>query len=236
MASKNYRAEVVLYNGYFDCNDKLKPSAIFMLFQDIASIHGEEMGVGFEAMVKSGYYWVVTRVKYDVLIQPQVYEKVIIETWPHAPGRVDFDRDFLITNTSGEVLIKGTSKWCIISTETRKLVPISNINYLTEFDSKINYEERFLRTPSVENFGTPVFTHKVTYNEIDHNKHLNNTHYADYVFNAVCGKLSSHVEISFIAECKLGDEIEVFKMKNESGETLISGYVNGEIKFSAMVK
>lgn len=221
----------------FDYKDNLLPSAILGLFQDIASVHGELIGVGFETMVKKGMYWVTIRTKYDVLSQTKPYQQVIVETWPHIKGRVDFDRDYLVKDLSGNTLIKGTSKWCVISTTTRKLVLPTAVEYPKdlEYETKVNYEDRFTKTEAVQPKEKPDFKHIVLLSEIDHNKHLNNVHYAEYVFNSLTGADLTHMQINYIAECKLGEEIYIYTNTTEEGH-FVSGYVNNELKFSAFAK
>lgn len=232
-----YSETVKLLPSQFDLNDNLLPSAILGLFQDVASIHGELIGVGFETMFKKGMYWVTIRTKYDVISQPKSYQQVIVETWPHIKGKVDFDRDYLIKDMSGKTLVKGTSKWCVISTETRKLVLPTMVDYPKdlEYEIKVNYEDKFAKTEAVLQKEKPDFEHVVLLNEIDHNKHLNNVHYAEYVFNALGVENLTHMQINYIAECKLGDNIYIYT-NTKNNEHFVSGYVNGEIKFSAFAK
>ena len=109
-----HKTNITLYNSYFDLNDALTPKSILNIFQDVASVHAEEIGVGYSDMLAKNLYWVLSRVKFDIIKQPTPNQTVIVETWPLEKGRIDFDRDFLITSTDGEVLIKGTSKWCVI--------------------------------------------------------------------------------------------------------------------------
>lgn len=228
--------KIKLLNSNFDLNDRLKPTSIFELFQDVACVHGEQMGVGFEEMLEKKLFWVVSRVKYDVLIDPKVYQDVIIETWYHKKGRIDFDRDYLIKDLDGNVLVKGTSKWCVISTETRRLETIDKINYPDEYYPEVNYEERFVKTPCIEREGEPAYSHTVSYNEIDHNLHLNNVNYATYVYNALKAKEFSHFQLNFIEECKLGERLDVFVKEDENSGYLVAGYVDDKVKFSAYVK
>ncbi len=232
-----YEVKMKLFPSYFDLNDNLKPTSIMCMFQDVASQHGENIGVGFEAMLKKHLFWIITRVKYDVLKSPKLYDEVIVETWPHEKGRVDFDRDYLIKDEQGNVLIKGTSKWCVISTETRKLELPSNVNFNSDCYCKdFNYEDKFLKTPILKKEGTPSYSHKVSYNEIDHNLHLNNVHYVTYIFNALRKDDITHLQVNYISECRLDDEINVYVKPQEDNSILISGYVDDEIKFSALVK
>lgn len=232
-----YSEKIKLSPSQFDLNDNLLPSAIFQIFQDVASVHGEMIGVGFEAMLNKGLYWVTVRTKYDVYVQPKPYQQVVVTTWPHQKGRVDFDRDYLVEDLFGNTLIKGTSKWCVISTSTRKLVLPSAVEYPAgaEFESKVNYDFKFEKTPTVTAKQTPDFVHKVSLSEIDHNKHLNNVHYAQYVFDSLKNEHLTHMQINFIAECKLGDVVDVY-FEKVGEDYLVSGYVDGQLKFSASAK
>lgn len=230
-----YTTKITLFNSYFDCNNKLKPTAIFNIFQDVASIHGELLGVGYEEMLKKQLFWVLSRVKYTIIKQPRINDEVIVETWPNEKGRIDFDRDFSITNKNGELLVMGTSKWCVISVNTRSLERTDNVNYPGTCHTQKMFNEKFIKTASAEISGMPKLTHTVQFSEIDHNMHANNTNYATYVTNALNNTYFNHLQINFISECKLGDQLLIYVQESENG-TLVSGYVNEVLKFSALAK
>ena len=201
-----YITKITLYNSYFDFNNRLTAKSILNIFQDVASIHGEELGVGYEAMLEKNLYWVLSRIKFDIIKMPEINQTVVVETWPHVKGRIDFDRDMKICSEEGELLIIGTSKWCVIDTVNRMLQRTDNINYLGEPCLDINYEDRF-----------------------------NNTNYANLVLNAIENKKINHFEINFINECKDNELISVSSINTEEGE-FVSGIVNDKIAFNAYVK
>ena len=235
MSLSVYKTKIQLFNSYFDCNDKIKPSAIFNIFQDVACFHGEQIGVGFESMLNKNLYWVLSRVKYDILIQPKIDQIVTVETWPCEKGKVDFDRDFLVKNLNGEVMIMGTSKWCVISSVTRSLARTDDVNYTCKTVSKRNYAEKFVKTEPVQKQTEANWQHIVEFSEIDHNQHLNNVNYATYVLNALKRDDFNHLQINFISECKLGDKLEVYVNNTHDGH-FVSGYVGDTLKFSAFAK
>ena len=230
-----YKTTMTLYNSHFDLNNNLTAKAILEIFQDVASIHGEEIGVGYEVMLAKNLYWVLSRVKFDIIRMPSINEEVIIETWPHQKGRIDFDRDMKISSTSGETLVIGTSKWCVINSNTRMLERTDNINYIGEIFPDINYADRFNKIILPTEEKTFSFTHKVQFSDLDHNQHMNNTNYANLVLNASEDKVFNHFEINFINESKLNDEIEVSLVKNESGEYVI-GTNNEKTIFVSYIK
>lgn len=236
MNELKYSTTIQLYNSFFDCNNNLKLQSVLSIFQDVASVHGEEIGVGYLTMLNKNLFWVLSRIKFDILKQPQIDETVTVETWPHEKGKIDFDRDFLIKSLSGEVLVKGTSKWCVINSQTRALSRTEQVEYSGgEFCKTVNYEDRFNK---IAPFNTdelePIFKYTVNFSDLDHNNHMNNTYYANLVVNAIENKVVNHFEINFVSECLLHDEISVFY--NNENEQLVCGTVNNKTVFIAMVK
>lgn len=80
-----WQKEYYLRASDFDKFNHIKPSAILDLFQDAAGQHAEEIGVGFQEMIKQSYLWVLTKVKFKIISEPKSYQKVNIKTWPLPP-------------------------------------------------------------------------------------------------------------------------------------------------------
>ena len=53
MAVMKYQTKITLYNSYFDYNNKISPAKVLAIFQDVAAHHAEEIGVGYEKMLKN---------------------------------------------------------------------------------------------------------------------------------------------------------------------------------------
>lgn len=227
--------KITLFSSYFDMNDRLSAKSILNIFQDAAGIHADKIGVGYETMLAKNLYWILSRVKFDVFKMPVPNQKVVVETWPHEKGRIDFDRDFKVLSDDGETLVIGTSKWCVIDTETRSLQRTENVNYDGEVCPDKNYEERFGKIVVPNDCLVQKFVHTVRFSDLDHNKHMNNTNYALLSTNAIDDNIYSHFEINFLSECLLGDEIVVSSAKTEDAE-FVSGSVGDKIVFTAFVK
>ena len=167
---------------------------------------------------------------------PVPNQTVIVQTWPHEKGRIDFDRDFKILSEDGEVLVIGTSKWCVIDTESRTLQRTDNVNYVGEICPDVNYQEKFgkIMLPAEDVF-EEVFTYEVRFSDLDHNKHMNNTNYALLAANATTKQIFSHFEINFLSECVLGDNIVVSLAKTDEGEFIV-GKNADKVSFSVFVK
>ena len=234
MSQMKYSAKIVLYNNFFDMNDQLSAKSILGFFQGVASIHAQFIGVDYQTMLDKNLYWVLSRVKFDILKKPTINQTVVVETWPHPKGKIDFDRDFLIKDENDEVLIKATSKWCIIDTVNRSLQRTDNVNYLGECCPDVVYPDRFGKIMLPEETLQKQFEHIVRHSDLDHNKHLNNTNYADLVLSATSCQDFSHFEINFVSECLLGDTIEVF-VAQQNQQKYVVGKVEDKTVFCTVL-
>lgn len=230
-----HNAKITLYSSYFDENDRLSAKSILSLFQDVAGVNGDEIGVGYLTLLEKNLYWILTRVKFDIIKMPIPNQTVYVQTWPHEKGRIDFDRDFKIVSEDNETLIIGTSKWCVIDTLTRMLQRTDNVNYIGEICTDKNYENKFSKIKIPDEESTYKFTHTVRFNDLDHNHHMNNTNYANLVTNATQNQIFSHFEINYLNECKLDDNIEISTIKADSEEYII-GKNGDKLAFIALIK
>ncbi len=230
-----YKTNLTIFNSYFDLNDKLSLKALLSIFQDVATIHAGEIGAGYEDCLKENLFWVLCRVKIDILKTPSIDEVVTVETWPHEKGVIDFDRDMLLTNKQGETLVKATSKWCVIDTRTRQLMKTDGVNYKGKCILDKLYDEKFMKIHLPKEEFTKKFTYEVRFSDLDHNGHMNNTNYANLVVNAIKNRNISHFEIDFLSELKEGERVEVSSLNTENGEYVV-GKKDEKTVFSAYIR
>lgn len=189
--SEEFRLRISDYSTY----DHLTPHAVLDLFQDVAGKHADLIGVGFQEMIGKDLIWVLVRTKYEVLKNPKLYETVRVSTWPKAKGRLDFDREYLIENLQGEVLIRGISKWVIVNRKTRRLSPARDIHYNCELEEREYFTGGFPKLEDFDISGLSFFEERTTFSDLDHNGHVNNANYARFILNAI--SLQPAEEIAF---------------------------------------
>lgn len=179
--SKNYYLRAL----DFDMNSKILPRAVLEIFQDIAGAHAETDGFGFDDLKLKNLFWIIVRTKFIIEKQPKKYVDVKVTTWPLEPKGYFFRRDYIIEDQNGDVLIRGTSDWMILNSESRSLTAAKDIYpedtvYKTDLaiDEKLK-KLRDFKGDTAEYNVTPAFC------DIDVNGHVNNTRYADFVINAI---------------------------------------------------
>ena len=181
----------------------------------------------------------ILRLRYEVVKQPKIFSSVMVKTWPVESQRIEFDRDYVISDTDGNVLIKGTSAWAILDVADRekpRIVMARNFDLgLDEYVSERALEGRFERiAPKFEADSEP-FTTKSGYTDIDTNGHVNNIKYANFILNALdlpTEKEISSFRIDFLKEIMRGNEIKIYS--HTENDTVICRGESGEaINFTA---
>jgi acyl-ACP thioesterase len=221
----------------FDCRKRISPAAVLDLFQVVAGEHAILLGCGFDDFYKKGIIWVLVRTKYEVINEPALYQTVKVKTWPLAPSRVGFQREYLMEDEQGKPLIKGSSDWVIIDAEQRKLVAKPNVYPDIDFITEKNFDERVKKVPDFEQNGDGL-TVCTGFSQLDMNGHVNNTKYANYAMDALNPNDNEFIksfQVDYRNELKLGDEIKVYLSKNDATALIKGVNESGDIMFACKV-
>lgn len=232
-----YSFKIRLRASDFDCNRQIKPSAILDLFQEAAGAHAKLIKSGFEDLLERGLLWVITKEKFEVLKQPKMHSEVVVHTWPSEPSRITFEREYLIESTDGEILVKGTSEWVIVSAEKRKIVPVKDLYPFESFVTDKMFEGKFAKvqdfeTADYEGYAKPAFC------DLDMNLHVNNIKYSDFILNLLDlrGREIEFFQLDFHKEVKKGDDLRLC-FCDRGQQILVKGLnAAGEKMFCAEIK
>lgn len=201
--------------GYSDIDfmKNLKCSALFGFFQDTASEAADKLGAGVDKLAeKYSAAWVLTRIRVEFERIPKWNEKITVLTWPHPPGKIEFERDFRVLDETGNVIIRAVSNWVIIDTNTRELKKSDFIEM--KYPTFIREHALECRPGRLKPSGRPepVYKKVVGYSDVDFNGHINNSRYIDYIMD--CFPVESHkrytikaIEVNYIKEAFPGDTL-----------------------------
>lgn len=226
----------------FDAYDHILPSSLQHHFQDAAGKHAELLGVGYLDMIRQGALWILSKLTIEILEPLNYDETYTLTTWPHRKRLIYFPREYAIRNQSGRLVAKSISTWHIFSRETRSIMSLSELDLgLLDEVERIpsNFESWQIDFPAEfkEFAGVPRLEHEVTFTELDHNGHMNNTHYSDLAVDSVAmssERLISSYRIQFLCECALQDRIKTYRMLNNKSE-LVKGVKDGKEVFIAEI-
>ncbi|KKE79711.1 thioesterase [Oceanobacillus caeni] len=228
-----------------DFKKELKWSALFSYFQEIASLAASDLGLGIDTLQKgNGLAWVLTKIRVDVDRLPSWGEEIIIETWPLEPGKLNFDRDYIVRDQDGKSIIRAISSWVIIDLKERKLKRSKSIPFsfpTPKVDRAM--KDTFSKLKHNEQVET-VYTKTIGYSDVDFNGHLNNSKYIDYIMD--CFDINDHkkydvmsIEVNFIHEALPGESILLKKdVTLHDNQVYVEGIneKNNRIVFKAKLK
>lgn len=218
----------------FDCNDKIKVSSILDFFQTVATNHAENAGLGYINLLEQKLLWMVVKVKFEIVCTLKPGDKITVRTFPHPKGKIDFVRDYFIYDEYGKLCIIGSSQWVQVDAEKRRIVRPSG-----DFDGKFVPESEYafggdkIKKPRSTS-ATALMDFIVRREHLDHNGHVNNIKYADFIFDAQSsddGLLKSGT-IEFVSEISLGQTVSISK-ENLEGVTVFTGKKDGTVAFNA---
>lgn len=204
----------------FDCDfqGNWKPAAFVQNLSEAAVDHAEALGVGYQAMLSKGYYWVLSRLKVKFLGFPHPGERVRIETWPKSvQQRLFYIRDFELFDQTGSPVALASSAWLVIDASARRLVAPASLSELRLPQSP---EMAALNEPleklNLSEEGVPTLRQRANYSSVDLVGHVNNTRYVE----AICDSLEFNfyrenridwLQINFEKEVRPQEELEVRK-------------------------
>jgi len=226
-----YKKDYHVDYGDSDYYKKLKLSSLFNYLQDIASLHSENLGIGInDIQKKHDVAWVMVRILVDVARMPNWNENIKVETWAIEPKRLEFERDFIVRDTEGNVLVRAISSWVIMNIEKREIrkTELIRIEYPPFVEERAINQRMGKLKPNGQL--EMVYKKLIGYSDIDINGHLNNSKYIDYITD--CFSMERHgeyrvksVQVSYISEALAGDTIVFSKdISNlEDGSIYVEG-------------
>jgi acyl-CoA thioesterase FadM len=225
--------------GDFDASRHLRPSTVLDLFQCVAAEHAEELGIGLDRMLEQELIWVLVRVRYEIE-RPITYgtERLHVKTWPLAPRRSGFQREYRVTDAAGNLLIRGTSDWVLMHRVRRRLMPVGDIypkdiEYLTDQ----SFEGRVSPIPDTRTEEPPV-PFMLRYSDLDMNGHVNNTRYTEFALSAFppeSGRYVRGLQLDFHREVLADSPLLLTCLRDGDIRTVTGRNGEGERMFSAMI-
>lgn len=227
-----------------DFKDELKISTVLSYLEEVACSSADELGFGYDFVKAKGFAFMVTNVCCEFLRPVALGEIVTVKTWPTPPSYVVFGREYRFLSEKEEILMNASSRWCLIDMKSGKLLQskaIDNQDYSTYNTAKaldgVNWKIPAFRAEE----GELRYTMTVANSEYDHNMHVNNTRYADYLFNCFSiaelkDRRLSRFAISYIKQCKEGETLRFYRKKETDDGYLTQGFnETGELVVQARI-
>lgn len=200
-----------------DMNGVVSLTGILRYMQDSANCQMEDDGLSYDSLFSRGLAFVLSRLKLSVYHPIYSHDEIEVETWACESQGVSFNRCYAIKK-NGEIMAEAYSVWALLDTKAHRLVRVSDFEGCYGEDSPVELDmaKRF-RLPSDINLAL-VGERTVEYQDVDMNRHMNNTRYGDIL----CGylpRIEGHrviqLEINYVSEAPLGETVKVYMAHGE---------------------
>jgi acyl-ACP thioesterase len=183
--ANTYTMERLVTDTEVDFKRRLRLSAMFGYFQDIAAFHAASLGASVERLyTELNVAWILLKVRVEVDEYPTLADELYVDTWPQAP-RALYERDYTIRRRSGEVQVRAASTWVIMNLGTREIKRDKFLDYHNlEMRKDRAVEKGAGRQRRVEE-ALPVYEKYIEFSDVDYNSHVNNAKYIDYIMDAI---------------------------------------------------
>lgn len=218
-----------LHFGLIDNRGVARPSALFDIAQDAATVHAGQLGLSRESM---GVLWVLSRMKTELCRPLLPYEQVTVQTWCSGIKGAAWMRSFRFL-AAGEPVGAAISSWTILDRETHRILRPTAIEqaqrYLALSPEKAVIPGKLICPDLREHH-----IHPVCYSDLDVNNHVNNVKIVDILSDGLDLNLGeqfvSALQVNYTAESRFGDQIRVMTGQ-EGGLCYVFGEAGGKTRF-----
>ena len=221
-----------------DASRKVRPSEMLVYMQETANRQFESVGRDLDAERDTKKVaFILSRISLDFYSPLRAYEDIEVDTFTCESRGFSFERGFLIRR-GGETVAKGASVWALLNLENGSLLRAESYDVGFENEPKVVTDTPLrIRRPKQEDF-TLVGKRIISYSDIDYNMHMNNTKYpnmlCDFMDISDTDKISG-MSLSYLHEAAFGDEIDIYRVKNENGYFFKTMNKDGKVLLEALV-
>lgn len=208
--------------------NKLTNRGLLGFLDDIAGMHSNLVGYGANDIDKTGLTWVLLNWKVRIFKRPSYGESVLVKTWARNSVKFYTYRDFEVYDESNELIAIATTKWVLMNAKTMHLTKITD-ELIEKYEPEMQYV--FKGEPEVNKLDTPstssnMISYTVKRKDIDINKHVHNTYYLDFAYEALPEEVYekdnlNNIEILYKKEIKLGETIKCFYAQDKNSHYII---------------
>lgn len=204
-----FRQKVTVQPEDFNNYGNFKLSSLLYYVQEVSGSHCNGFGCDWDSLKEKGMFWAVLRHRVCIHRLPEKEETFTIETWPLPMTRVAYPRAVRALDEKGQVLFESMSLWVLMDRTTRAMIlPAKSGVNVPGMVRQIEISQPTSLMPQThEN----EVLWSVTEEDLDKNRHVNNTVYmdrAEQLTNAFGSNCSpKEFTICYLSEVRLGQTI-----------------------------
>lgn len=196
---------------------RLSPLGVFTIFQGIATLHAEQIGVGAFAMAQRGEFWLTAHTRVDFFSSATLLDQLTAVTWPEpcSERSVRSFRSYSL-HRGYELVALGRTQW-VIWGEGQRLLSFGQSGFPQDFrfSDRVGLRDAPARFTDTLTEDDLAFRCAVRSTDIDFGRHMNNVAYVRALLGCFpaeeldSGRIAS-VEVHYASPCLEGEELDVY--------------------------
>ena len=225
-----------------DARHIARPSAVWRWMQEAANRQMRSEGPSYDELMERGLSFLLSRMCVDFVRPIMQYEELTVETFALPSRGYSFERGYKVIDETGKTVAAGQSVWALYDLNAGRLARVEALGsgYSGGEAPAVSAPIRFLIPDSVKL--SPVGERKIFWSDVDVNRHMNNTGYAnllyDFLPDPAAGQLIG-ASINYRHEAKLGETLTVLSGEETTPEGIrrvwFRTLVGDEINVEAMM-
>lgn len=216
-----------------DENSRMSIPAMLDMFQDMAGIHADSVGIGALELEERGLFWVVSKTRIRINSHPLVQEILEATTWIQPAERVSCERDWAISQ-NGEQVAYVRSMWAALRRDNFRPGHMEDFYPESDFSMAPPDDMPFTRMSKKFEGAEPLGEYTIRSVDIDRGGHMNNVNYIRAMLgcyeSASLEAMDIHdIEVQYISQSYEGESLS-FMCRNADDGALEIGAVKKDGK------
>lgn len=210
---KLYTKEYFLSAGECNPEQEMPLPLLMTRIIEIATLHANSWGVGYDRLIKDNQGWVLSRVTIEMSRYPQVNQNYTLSTWIEDYNRRFSLRNMEIMDQDGTCIGYARTVWMVINYATREGVDISSLDYMK---GNILAKECPIAPQGRLRTVTQGLSTQYTFGYIDCdvNRHVNTVRYLEHLLNQFTlekfdKNFIKRLDIAFMKETRFGETTQI---------------------------
>ena len=216
-----------------DYNGVCRASSLLKYIQSTAEQQLTDNGMSYDNLKNAKKAFIISRMHVEFANSVGVDDLIEATTFPCESRGFSFIRCYQLKR-GGEVIARAISAWALVDINTRALVRVSDFDLNLPTFAPLDMPLGHFRMPSTLK-ASGEYT--VAYADLDRNKHVNNTKYADIYANFIPldEKRIATLSISYVSEAVMGEKLTVFTAEEDGVYYIRTVKSDGKINSEARI-
>lgn len=191
----------------------LKPECFMLLCQEMAELHAEQNGLGYDWSVSHNMVWVEVQGTFEFERRPQWKETVYLRTNTGKASALQARRFVEMTDADGKIIARADLLWVLIDIDSRRPIPLKRAG-LDMADDCPAITSPFPKAMDADSAPVTAAAFTALRRDVDFNGHINNSAYLTWTLDTLPAKLTegkspARINIQFKHETFCGQDITI---------------------------